>query len=194
VRAGKRQAALVVAVPAAVLAALSTQTWATGRANDVLSHGTTSVTGTEAMPAVIGLAIVAVAALVALMTGGRAIRAVSAVLLVLAALGALVLVLLVALRPTQVVADAVARELARTTAPEATGSATGPAWLAAVVAVVLVAGAVLAASWSRAWGGLGTRYERGTRPAAGPRGEVRSTWDDLTDGRDPTAGDRPRDE
>ncbi|MGN6753686.1 MAG: Trp biosynthesis-associated membrane protein [Intrasporangium sp.] len=192
--AGKRQAALVVAVPAAALAALSTQTWATGRANDVLSHGTTSVTGTEAMPAVIGLGIVAVAALVALMTGGPVIRAVSAVLLVLASLGALVLALLVVLRPTQVVGDAVARELARTTAPEAVGSSTALAWVAVAVAVLLVAGAALAASWSRGWGGLSARYERGARPAAGPRGEVRSTWDDLTDGQDPTMSDRPPEE
>lgn len=192
--AGKRQAALVVAVPAAVLAALSTQTWATGRANDVLSHGPTSVTGTEAMPAVVGLAIVAVAALLALMTGGRVIRAVSAVLLVLASLGALALVLLVALRPTQVVADAVARALARTTAPEATGSPTVMVWLACVAAVALVAGAALAAWWSRGWGGLSARYERSARPAAGPRGQVRTTWDDLTEGRDPTAAERPPDD
>lgn len=187
--AGKRRAALVVALPAAALAALSTQTWATGQANDVLSHGTTSVTGTQAMPAVIGLAIVAVAALVALMTGGRAIRAVSGLLLVLASLAALALVVVVALRPTQVVADAVARELARTTAPEATGSSTALVWVALLVAAVLLAGAVLAATWSRSWGGLSSRYERGARPAAGPRGEVRTAWDELTEGHDPTVGD-----
>lgn len=186
---GKRAAVLVVAVPAALLAALATQTWATGSANDVLSHASTSVIGTQAMPAVVGLAIIAVAALVALMTGGRAIRLVSAVLLVLTALGSLVLVLLVALRPEQVVADAVARELARTTAPDTTGSSTVFVWLALVAAALLVAGALLAARWSRAWGGLGARYERGSRPAGGPRGEVRSTWDDLSDGRDPTVGD-----
>lgn len=190
--AGKRQAAIVVAGPAALLAALSTQTWATGTSGDVLSHGTVSVSGTEAMPAVIGLAIVAVAALVALMTGGRAIRAVSAVLLVLASLGALALVLLVALGPEQVVADAVARELARTTAPDATGTATPFVWAAVVAAVLLVAGAAFTATWSRRWGGLSARYERGSTPSAGPRGQVRSTWDELTDGVDPTIGN-PRD-
>lgn len=188
---GKRAAVVAVAVPAALVAALSTQTWVTGQANDVLSHGATTVTGTEAMPAVVGLAIVAVAGLVALMTGGRVIRAVSAALLVLASLGALALVLVVALRPEQTVADAVARELARTTAPGVTGGTTVFAWLAVVAAVLLVVGAVLTAGWSRGWGGLGARYERGSGPAAGPRGEVRSTWDDLSDGRDPTTGDRP---
>ncbi|MDN5795663.1 MAG: Trp biosynthesis-associated membrane protein [Intrasporangium sp.] len=187
--AGKRGAALLVAVPAAALAALTTQAWATGHANDVLSHGTTSVTGTEAMPAVIGLTIVAVAALVALMTGGRAIRVVSAVLLVAAALGALALVLLVALRPEQVVADAVARELARTTAPAATGTSTVIVWVAVAVAVLLAAGAVLAAARSRGWAGLGSRYERDTRPTRGPRGETRGAWDELSEGRDPTVGE-----
>ncbi|WP_347351318.1 Trp biosynthesis-associated membrane protein [Intrasporangium sp.] len=191
--AGKRAAVLAVAVPAAALAALTTRGWAVGHANDVLSQGAIAVTGTEAMPAVIGLAIVAVAALVALLTGGRAIRAAAAALLLASALGALALVLLVALRPEQVVADAVARELARTTAPAATGAATVVVWVAVAVAALLVVGAVLAASWSRRWAGLGSRYERGSPPPAGPRGQARSAWDELTDGQDPTAGREPPD-
>lgn len=189
--ATKRRAAFAVVVPAAVLAVLTTQTWVTGTANDILSRGTTEVTGNAAMPAVLGLCLVSVAALLALMTGGRLIRAVSAALLVLAALGALALVLLVALRPGQVAAAAVAQQLGRTTAPNATGQATVLVWLAVLAGLLLVAGTVVAASSSREWGGLGARYERGVRAEAGPRGEVRSAWDDLTDGQDPTLDDEP---
>jgi hypothetical protein len=187
----KRRALLAVLVPVAVLAILATQTWVTGTSGDVLSHGSTDVTGNAAMPGVLGLCLVSAAALIALLTGGRIIRAVSATLLCLAALGALVLVLLVALRPAQVVAAAFAQELARTTVPEATGRATVLAGLAALAALALHAGAVRTALWSRGWGGLGARYERAGRPDAGPRGEVRSAWDELSEGHDPTLGEDP---
>jgi hypothetical protein len=116
---------------------------------------------------------------------------VSAAVLVLASLGTLLLTVLVVLRPVDAVATAVARELARTTSPATTGSATAWAWLALVVSLVLVAGAALAAVSSRSWAGLSGRYDRGTRPDAGPRGQVRTAWDELTEGQDPTLRDAP---
>jgi hypothetical protein len=89
------------------------------------------------------------------------------------------------------VADAVARELARTTAPAATGSSTAWVWAAVVVAALLAVGALLTAVSSRSWAGLSGRYERGDKPASGPRGEVRTTWDELSEGGDPTLRDAP---
>ncbi|HET9633480.1 MAG TPA: Trp biosynthesis-associated membrane protein [Terrabacter sp.] len=182
----KKRAALAVLVPAAVLLALTTRPWASGESRDVLSQAVTEVSGSTAAPGVVGLLAVCVVALLGLMTGGRVIRAVAAVVLVLASLGALVMTVLVALRPVATVAEAVARELARTTAPAATGSTTIWAWLAVGAALLLAAGAVATALSSRAWAGLSSRYERGEKPASGPRGEVRTTWDELSEGRDPT--------
>lgn len=182
----KKRAALAVLVPAAVLLALTTRPWASGESRDVLSQAVTEVSGSTAAPGVVGLLAVCVVALLGLMTGGRVIRAVAAVVLVLASLGALVMTVLVALRPVATVAEAVARELARTTAPAATGSTTVWAWLAVVAALLLAAGAVATALSSRSWAGLSSRYERGDKPASGPRGEVRTTWDELSEGRDPT--------
>jgi hypothetical protein len=191
VRLDKRRAAAVVLVPAALLLALTTQVWVTGTASDVLSHGTTEVTGGQAAPGVLGLGFVVVAALLGLSTGGRIARAVSAGALVLAALGSLVLVGLVVADPGQAVAAQVASELARTTAPTASGTTTGLGWLAALAAALLTVGAAIAALSSRAWAGLPGRYERGERPEAGPRGEVRTAWDELTEGSDPTLRDGP---
>jgi hypothetical protein len=187
----KKRAALAVLLPAALLLGLTTQPWASGESKDVLSQAVTEVTGGAAAPGVVGLVAVCVVALLGLMTGGRIIRAVSAGVLVLTALGAAVMTLLVALRPVATVADAVARELARTTAPAATGSTTVWAWLAVVAAVLLAVGAVLTAVSSRSWGGLSGRYERGDKPESGPRGQVRTTWDELSEGRDPTLRDAP---
>ena len=187
----KKRAALVVLVPAAALLALTTQSWATGESRDVLSQAVTDVTGAAAAPGVVGLAAVCVVALLGLMTGGRVIRTVAAGVVVLASLGALAMTLLVSLRPVGTVADAVARELARTTAPDATGSTTVWAWLAVGAAALLAVGAALTALSSRSWAGLSGRYERGERPASRPRGEVRTTWDELTDGGDPTLRDAP---
>ncbi|MBB2987795.1 Trp biosynthesis-associated membrane protein [Terracoccus luteus] len=195
----KRRASVAVLVPAVLVLALTTRPWATGRADDVLSAGAKTVSGGTAAPGVVGLAAVAVVALLGLMTGGRVIRAVSAGVMVLAALGAAAFTVVAALRPSQTVAEAVARELARTTPPDAVGQTTTWAWLALVSAVALVAGAALTAVSSRSWAGLSGRYERGTttaaaKPESGPRGQVRTVWDELSEGGDPTLGDdeRPR--
>lgn len=190
-RVDKRRATGVVLVPAAALLALTTQAWASGSASDVLSQGATEVTGGQAAPGVVGLGLVAVAALLGLMTGGRVGRAVSSGALVLSSLGALVLVALVVTRPAQTVAGQVARDLARTTAPEASGGTTLLGGLALVAALLLAVGAVLTVAASRTWRGLSGRYERAAKPAAGPRGEVRTPWDELTDGGDPTLRDGP---
>jgi hypothetical protein len=187
-RLSKKSAALAVGVPAAALLALSTQTWTRGTTGDVLSSGPVEVSGGGAAPGAVGLAVVCVIALLGMMTGGRAIRTASAAVLVLSALGALVLTVLVALRPRDVVAAAVSEELARTTAPDAAGATTGLGWMAVVFAVLLLLGAAVAAGSSGAWSGLSGRYER-DRPASGPRGEVRTAWDELTDGGDPTLRD-----
>ncbi len=181
----KKRAALVVLVPAALLLGLTTRPWASGESRDVLSQAVTEVTGGAAAPGVVGLTAVCVVALLGVMTGGRIIRAVSAAVLVLASLGTLAMTLLVATRPVETVADAVARQLARTTAPAATGSSTAWVWVAVVVAALLALGAVLTAVSSRSWAGLSGRYERGDKPASGPRGQVRTTWDELSEGRDP---------
>ncbi len=186
----KRGVALAVAVPAAALLGLSTQTWTTGTTADVLSSGPVHVTGGGAAPGAVGLAAVCVIALLALMTGGRVIRAASAAVLVLAALGVLVLTGLVALRPRDVVAAALSEKLARTTAPDAAGATTALGWLAVAAAALLLLGAAAAASASRRWSGLSARYERDRAPS-GPRGEVRTAWDELTDGGDPTLRDGP---
>lgn len=186
---GKGRAALAVAAPALALLGLTTQPWATGTASDVLSGGVVAVPGGQAAPSAAGLAVVAVLALLGLFTGGRVIRAVSSGVLVLSGAGAAVLVALVATRPTDTVATVVARQLARTTAPAARADATPWAWLALLAAALLAAGAVATVWSARSWSGLSARYERGPRPAAGPRGEARSAWDDLTEGRDPTLGD-----
>ena len=190
-RLSKRYAALVVLVPAAVALLLTTRPWAVGESRDVLAAGTTEVTGGAAAPGVVGLVVVTVVALLGLMTGGRVIRAVSGVVLVLAAAGATALTLLVVLRPVDAVSSAVAKELARTTAPDATGAATAWGWAAVVVMVALLAGALAAALSSRSWAGLSSRYERGARPDSGPRGQVRSAWDELSEGGDPTLRDAP---
>jgi hypothetical protein len=186
----KRRSALSVALPALAVIALSTQVWASGTTRDVLSAGAVDVTGGRAAPAAVGLATICVVALIALMTGGRVIRATSAVVMVLSAAGALALTALVTLRPDDVVAGALSEELARTTAPDAVGATTAGGWFAVLAAALLVAGALAAAGSSRAWSGLSARYER-AKPAGGPRGEVRTAWDELSDGDDPTLRDEP---
>jgi hypothetical protein len=204
--ASKRAVTLAVAVPAIVLLADTTRAWATGRSGDVLSTSVVDVTGSAAAPGAIALTVVVVAGVLALMTGGRVIRSVASVVMVLAAVGAGAIVLAVALRPRDTVSAALATALGRTTAPDATGATTPWVWVGVVAGAALVAGALLAAVSSRRWSGLSARYEIASDPgrnpgaegpaaessdARGPRGQVRTSWDDLTDGHDPTLRDGP---
>lgn len=186
----KKRSALAVGVPAALLIGLSLLPWTSGTTGDVLRHGPVTVTGGQAAPGAVGLAVICVVALLALMTGGRVIRAASSAVVLLAAVGALVVISLVVLRPHEVVAAALSQELARTTAPDAAGTTTVWGWLALLVAVVLLVGSFAVARAAQQWSGLSSRYDR-DRPARGPRGEVRTAWDELSDGQDPTLRDEP---
>ena len=204
--ASKRTVTLALAAPAIVLLADTTRPWATGSSGDVLSTSVVEVTGSAAAPGAIALTVVVAAGVLALMTGGRVIRTVASVVMVLAALGACAIVLAVAVRPRETVASALASAQGRTTAPDATGVATTWAWVGVAASVALVAAAVLAAVSSRQWSGLAARYEIApeagglpraggpeveSRDASGPRGQVRTTWDELTEGHDPTLHDGP---
>lgn len=188
-RLGKRGAALAVLLPAVALLGLATRPWASGRARDVLTAGVTEVSGSTAAPGMVGVTLVAIVALLGMMTGGRVIRAVSAAVLVIASVGALAFTAAVVVRPVQSVGEAVARQLARTTAPDTVASTTAWAWAGLVVAVLLTAGALAASISSRSWAGLSSRYERGSKPDSGPRGQVRTPWDELSEGGDPTLRD-----
>ena len=190
-RLGKRGAALAVLLPAVVLLGLATRPWASGRARDVLTSGVTEVSGSTAAPGMVGVTLVAIVALLGMMTGGRMIRAISAAVLVIAAAGALAFTVAVVVRPVSSVGEAVARQLARTTAPETVASTTSWAWVGLVAAVLLTVGAVAASISSRSWAGLSNRYERGSRAESGPRGQVRTPWDELSEGGDPTLRDGP---
>lgn len=190
-RLGKRGAALAVLLPAVALIGLATRPWATGRARDVLTSGVTEVSGSSAAPGMVAVTLVAIVALLGMMTGGRVIRGVSAAVLVVGAAGALAFTVAVVARPVESVGEAVARQLARTTAPETVASTTSWAWAGLLAAVLLTVGAVAASISSRSWAGLSNRYERGSTAESGPRGQVRTPWDELSEGGDPTLRDGP---
>lgn len=188
-RLSKRNAFVLLAVPTLLLLLLTTRTWVTGRTDDpVLGQATVAVTGSQAAPAVVALGAVALAALVAVFTGGPRIRRVSAVLLTLAAVGATVLTVLVLADPAAAVARKAAEQLGRTGGVGADASLTAWPWPAAVLAAVLsVTGGLTVVAVGR-WDGLSSRFDRPVTAESGTsRGTRRSTWDDLSEGRDPTA-------
>ena len=83
----KRLVVLAVGGPLAVLLAALGQVWASGSSQDpVLGRAALSITGTQMVPAALGLALVVGAALVAMLTGGPRIRTAAGVLMALAAL------------------------------------------------------------------------------------------------------------
>ena len=188
-RLTKRNTFVLLAVPTLLLLVLTTRTWVTGRTDDpVLGQATVAVTGSQAAPAVVALGAVALAALVAVFTGGPRIRRVSAVLLTLAGVGATVLTVQVLADPAAAVGRKAAEQLGRTGGVGADASLTVWPWPAAALAAVLSVAGVLTVVAVGRWDGLSSRFDKPMTAETGPsRGTRRSTWDDLSEGGDPTS-------
>ncbi len=186
----KRNTFVLLAAPTLLLLLVTTRTWVSGRTSDpVLGQATVSVTGSQAAPGVVALGAVALAALVAVFTGGARLRRVSAVLLVLAALGATALSVLVLADPAAALGRQAAEQLGRTGAVGSAAALSPWPWASlAISAALSLAGGLATVAVGR-WGGLSGRFDRpGTREVADSRGSRRSTWDELSEGRDPTEG------
>jgi len=186
----KRLALAIVAAPLVVFLLTSGAAWATGSSADpVLGSAVVTVTGTQGAPAAIALALVVGAALVALATGGPGIRRVAGVVLVLAACGVMILAARVVLDPGAAVGRRAAELTGQTGAVGATGSATALGWLALLSTAAAVLGGVFTARAALRWAGLSDRFERDPALGSGPEDRVRSAWDALSEGHDPTMGE-----
>ena len=197
----KRAVSAAVAVPALVLLLATTRTWITGRSTEpLLGGGAVSATGSQVAPGVVALALVCLVALVTTLTGGPVVRRVSSVVLVLAAAGSVALTVAPLSDPEQALGRVAAAGLGRTGVVRTTAEVSGWAWTALVASVVLFLASLLAAVAAGRWSGLSSRFEvpvdeSGDAPPVGEprptpdatgRGTHRTTWDELSEGRDPT--------
>ena len=197
----KRAVSASVAVPALVLLLATTRTWITGRSTEpLLGGGAVSATGSQVAPGVVALALVCLVALVTTLTGGPVVRRVSSVVLVLAAAGSVALTVAPLSDPEQALGRVAAAGLGRTGVVRTTAEVSGWAWTALVASVVLFLASLLAAVAAGRWSGLSSRFEvpvdeSGDAPPVGEprptpdatgRGTHRTTWDELSEGRDPT--------
>ena len=200
----KRVVSATVAVPAVVLLLATTRTWLTGRsAEPLLGGGAVSATGSQVAPGVVALALVCLVALVTTLTGGPAVRRVSTVALVLAAAGAVALTAVPLTRPEEALGRVAAAALGRTGVVATLANVSAWAWTALAAGLVLVLAAVLAAVAARRWSGLSNRFDApgdGSEATTGTgdvttagtgQGTHRTAWDELTEGRDPTADPAP---
>lgn len=207
---GKRVVSAVVAVPALVLLLAGTRTWLTGRsAEPLLGRGVVSATGSQVAPGVVALGLVCLVALVTTLTGGRVVRRVSSIALVLAAAGAVALTVPPLTDAEQALGRVAAAGLGRTGVVRTTAAVSAWAWTALAAGVLLALAAVLTVVVARQWSGLSSRFDVPTdagdpsapqHEAAGPvtagpaepepgvttQGTNRTTWDELSEGRDPT--------
>jgi uncharacterized membrane protein (TIGR02234 family) len=198
---GKRSVSIAVGVPALVLLLATTRTWLTGRsAEPLLGGGVVSATGSQVAPGVVALALVCLVALVTTLTGGPVVRRVSSVVLVLAAAGSVALTVPPLTDPEQALGRVAAAGLGRTGVVRTTAEVSAWAWTALVAGVLLVLATLLAAVAAGRWSGLSSRFEvpvdesgrpasvgePEATPAASARGTHRTTWDELSEGRDPT--------
>jgi uncharacterized membrane protein (TIGR02234 family) len=191
----KGRLALVAALAAVAVIAAAGGTWVTGIAEDgVLGTSAVSAEGSVAAPGLVGLALVVLAAVIAAMVTGTVVRRLVLGAGVLAALGALALSLRAVLTPEAVLGPVAASTVGRSGSLPVEAEATGWAIAGAVAAAVMALTTLLALVSSSRWPTPTRKYERageaGTTdsPAAtGQRGErVRSDWEALSEGHDPT--------
>jgi uncharacterized membrane protein (TIGR02234 family) len=206
----KRGVSAAVAVPALVLLLATSRTWLSGRsAEPLLGGGVVSATGSQVAPGVVALALVCLVALLTTLTGGRVVRRVSSVVLVIAAAGSVALTLPPLSDPEQALGRVAAAGLGRTGVVRTTAAVSAWAWTALAAGALLAVAAVLTIVAARRWSGLSSRFdvptdagdssappsepgEPVTTGAAEPgrdvtaQGTNRTTWDELSEGRDPT--------
>lgn len=182
---------LLTLLTAFVLVASGSRTWVTGTTSDaVLGSARVSATGTEVVAGLVALALAGAAAAIAAATAGRVGRWLAVVVLALVSIGLAVQVGRFVAAPGDALGREAARQLGRTGSIATHPSLGAWPWVAVVAAVLLIGAATLAVLGAPTWGGLGRRYETSDaadKDTAGPRGQrVRSDWDRLDAGEDPT--------
>jgi len=191
----KRLVSALVAAPALLLLLATTRTWLTGRSTDpLLGGGAVSASGSQVAPGVVALGAVALVALVATLTAGPRLRRLSAGVIPLAALGALVLTVRPLLDPEGALGRVAASGLGRTGQVRTTATTSTWAWVALTAAALLLLASPIAVVAAGRWAGLSSRFEAPGQEVPAGRGQPRSTWDEVSEGRDPTLGPETTDD
>lgn len=183
----RRALTLMASVGAVLVVVGGAMPWAQGTVADAVLAGVeVSASGAHVAPGAVALALVAAAAVLGVLTSGRMGRTVALVVLSLAAAGAVLLVGAVALDPAAAVGRYAAGLAGRSGALPASGSIGPGVLVAGLGSLVLILASTVGWIGRSTWAGLGSRYERSPGPAADD-GSARTAWDELSDGRDPTA-------
>lgn len=192
----RRTAVVGVLLCAIALAALSRAPWATADATDITGNPQhVEVSGYQASPSIIALALVAAAAGLALMLSSRVLRVVVGAVAALVGGAAVVAAMIAYTDPTGASVSAVAE---RTGALGGHLDASATPWglVAVVPALGLVALGVCVIVLGRRWPRR-TRYARDAARMAvrpDPQGDPAGAWDALSRGEDPSEQVRDTDD
>ncbi|MGP4915478.1 Tryptophan-associated membrane protein [Corynebacterium xerosis] len=187
-RPGRAVTVLAGTVFSGLLIGATRLTWAQADAPDLTgSAQSVAVTGTDAAPAVLALAIVAIAASLATSLASSWVRFVTGPVLIVAGLGAAWSSFAVTLDPQGAAAGAVT-EATGVVGSQVDAAATAWPLLAILPALVLCAIGVVVLLVGGRWP-RGTRYRSAAVAApSDPAEDPAAAWDALTRGEDPSAG------
>lgn len=184
-RLARKPVVLLLSVVGALAVLVASRlTWVTGRVVGVAGEIPARVTGSDAAPGLVGLALVGLAAAVAAVTSGRVGRMIAAGALVLVPVVIAGLAIRVGADPGAVLLSSAAEGSA------VTGGASPTGWVLAgglAGSPFALAGlAVLRAG--RRWSALGESPD-GARSETSATTRTRSDWDRVSEGEDPTTTD-----
>ncbi|PMC75825.1 hypothetical protein CJ197_06405 [Brachybacterium sp. UMB0905] len=186
----RRLTVLASALLAGALAGTTRPTWFLASGPDLA--GTVQqvpVSGTEAAPAVLALALAGLAAALATSLSSRWLRLLTGPVLILTGLGSAVAAISALRSPLQAVRGALAQATGVLGA-DATAAATAWPWICLIPALALASMGVLVLVAGSRWP-VGSRYRAATTApaAADPATDPAAAWDALTRGEDPSADD-----
>jgi uncharacterized membrane protein (TIGR02234 family) len=178
-----KRSVVAAALAGAALAVLAaSRTWVTAVVPD-LPGADVTVSGRQAAPVVVAVALVALAAAVVVATSGRVARVVGAVALVGAGVVVVAASLGVVRDPAGAVRPAVTEATGVTGASAAVDLSAWP-WPAVAGGVLMALAGVVAAVAGRAWASPSRRFE--VPSSSAPAADDATTWDALSRGEDPT--------
>ncbi|PWH05796.1 hypothetical protein DEO23_11380 [Brachybacterium endophyticum] len=193
----RRAVVLLALLASLVLAATSRATWTTAKAAGFTgTQESVAVTGQDAAPAVLALALVGAAAAVATTLAARWVRFVAGPVLVLVGVGAAVSALGVSTDTVAASRSAVAEKTGVVGGSISAGATSWPL-LAVIPAALLIATGLAVLLVGGRWPRRPSRYQRDAARSrvareTDPSEDPAAAWDALSRGEDPSSGGPPR--
>ena len=181
----RRTAVLLGVLAGGGLAATTRAAWVRASTPDITGAvAQVPVTGADAAPAVLALALVAIAAAIVTAMGGKRLRLATAPLLAASGIGAIAAIVAVLTDPSAAAAGPVAEQTG-VSGTDLRATVSAWPWIGMLAAALVIVDAMVILLAGRSWTTT-AKYERAAERVEDPRTDPAAAWDALSRGEDPS--------